>query len=134
MPKVEGKTQLSVQIPDELAEQISALTTSGDVTKQALVEHALRAQIEGTVLRDATDGFRQQLSSAHNKVECALDAMREQLTVLTHAVHSLDSRIRALEEYDHKRYGTLLEAFDRIKSASSKQARAGVLQMFQRKG
>ena len=116
MPPKEGKKQLNIHLPDELAMQLTALSAAHEGSKSKVLELALRAQIEGTFLHSATDGFHQALASAHTRVQSALEVLTQQLTLLSSLVQGLDNRLRALEDRDDKRYGSLLEAFDRLKS------------------
>ena len=116
MPPREGNKQLNVHLPDELAMQLTALAAQHDGSKSRVVELALRAHLEGTFLHSATDGLHQALASAHTKVQRDLEALTHQMVMLCSLVQGLDNRLRALEERDDKRYGSLLEAFDRLKS------------------
>jgi predicted transcriptional regulator len=134
MPPKEGNKQLNIHLPEDLAMQLTALAAAHDGSKSAVIEQALRTQIEGTFLHSATDALHQNVASGFSKIEGALQVMSEQIASLSTRVQELDNRLRALEDYDTRRYNSLLASFDRLKGRETKREKTGVFGLVQRLG
>jgi hypothetical protein len=118
MPTKDGNKQVNIHLPDELALQLTTLAAAHDGSKSKAVESLLRAQLDGTVLHSTSDDLHQHLAMVESK-------LAEQLQRLTTLVQGMDQRLRTLEDYDQKRYKTLLQAFDRLKASGTKEERSG---------
>jgi len=123
MSKREGFSQVNVQVPDDIAAQLSVLAVETDGSKSKVIEQLVRSHLEGSAAQAVTDSMHQHLSVMQSTFTAALEDIAKALLQVTQDLHVVTNRLASIEAEHAKQYGALLAAFQRLKPGNPDERR-----------